>query len=67
MNTLNIIFSVALIVAGALIVSLAVKVRSLNSELYALSSKSEVTDDEIAQLARDIEWLKEIKREGKLY
>ena len=62
-----IIFTVSLIASWALIALLCVMVTWLKSEVNALNAKSETTDEEIEQLASDIEWLKEMKKAGKLY
>jgi len=62
-----IIFTVSLIASWALIALLCVMVTWLKSEINALNAKSETTDEEIEQLASDIEWLKEMKKAGKLY
>lgn len=62
-----IIFTVSLIASWALIALLCVMVTWLKSEVNALNAKSETTDEEIGQLASDIEWLKEMKKAGKLY
>jgi archaellum component FlaG (FlaF/FlaG flagellin family) len=62
-----IIFTVALIASWALIAVLCMRVTWLMSEVNALNSKSDITDEEVEQLAKDIEWLKEIKKAGKLY
>ncbi|NMX21951.1 hypothetical protein C5S30_05880 [ANME-1 cluster archaeon GoMg4] len=62
-----IVFTVSLIASWALIALLCVMVTWLKSEVNALNAKSETTDEEIEQLASDIEWLKEMKKAGKLY
>jgi len=62
-----IIFTVSLIASWTLIALLCVMVTWLKSEVNALNAKSETTDEEIEQLASDIEWLKEMKKAGKLY
>lgn len=63
----NIFFLVALGISWILIVLLSVKLKALESEFRMLLSREEVTDKEIDQLAKDIEWLKEMKKAGKLY
>jgi prefoldin subunit 5 len=44
-----------------------VRITRLKSEFNALNAKSETTNEEIEQLEKNIEWLKEMKKAGKLY
>jgi len=37
------------------------------SEVETLKSKTEVTDEEIEQMWRDVAWLEEMKKKGKVY
>ena len=65
--TLNIIFLGVLGISWAIIVILSVKLKALKSEVETLKSKTEVTDEEIEQLKRDVAWLEEMKKKGKVY
>ena len=65
--TLNIIFLGVLGISWAIIVILSVKLKALKSEVETLKSKTEVTDEEIEQLRRDVAWLEEMKKKGKVY
>lgn len=65
--TLNIIFLGVLGISWAIIVILSVKLKALKSEVETLKSKTEVTDEEVEQLRRDVAWLEEMKKKGKVY
>ena len=65
--TLNIIVLGVLGISWAIIVILSVKLKALKSEVETLKSKTEVTDEEIEQLKRDVAWLEEMKKKGKVY
>ena len=65
--TLNVIFLGVLGISWAIIVILSVKLKALKSEVETLKSKTEVTDEEIEQLRRDVAWLEEMKKKGKVY
>lgn len=65
--TLNIIVLGVLGISWAIIVILSVKLKALKSEVETLKSKTEVTDEEIEQLRRDVAWLEEMKKKGKVY
>lgn len=67
MNTLNMVFLGVLGISWAIIVILSVKLKALKSEVETLKSKTEVTDEEIEQLGRDVAWLEEMKKKGKVY
>lgn len=45
----------------------SVKLHALDSGLEMPPSREEFTDQEIEQMASEIEWLKEMKNAGKLY
>jgi hypothetical protein len=62
----DIFLPVALVISWVLIALLCVKLNALESEFGMLRAREEVTDKEIDQLTRDIAWLKEIKKAGKL-
>ena len=64
--TIPLFVSVALVISWVLIALLCVKLHALESEFGMLRAREEVTDKEIDQLTRDIAWLKEIKKAGKL-
>jgi hypothetical protein len=64
--TIPLFVSVALVISWVLIALLCVKLNALESEFVMLRAREEVTDKEIDQLTRDIAWLKEIKKAGKL-
>jgi hypothetical protein len=66
MTFLDIFLPVALVISWVLIALLCVKLNALESEFVMLRAREEVTDKEIDQLTRDIAWLKEIKKAGKL-
>jgi hypothetical protein len=66
MTVLTIFLPVALVISWVLIALLCVKLNALESEFVMLRAREEVTDKEIEQLTRDIAWLKEIKKAGKL-
>jgi hypothetical protein len=66
MTILTIFLPVALVISWVLIALLCVKLNALESEFVMLRAREEVTDKEIDQLTRDIAWLKEIKKAGKL-
>ena len=46
---------------------LSVKLHAIESEAEMLRSREGTNDKEIEQMARDIEWLKDMKNAGKLY
>jgi len=46
---------------------LSVKLHAIESEAEMLRSGEGINDKEIEQMARDIEWLKDMKNAGKLY
>ena len=46
---------------------LSVKLHAIDSEVEMLRSREGINDKEIEQMARDIEWLKDMKNAGKLF
>ncbi len=63
----TIFFPVVLGMSWFLIVLLCLKLYVLESEFKRLLTREEITDKEIEQLSRDVDWLKEMKTAGKLY
>jgi hypothetical protein len=54
----------ALVISWVIIGFLYLKLMLLKSEFEMLQSQGEVTEEELEQLERDIEWLTDMKKEG---